>query len=689
MKYEVVHSIAGRLRIRILQLAWDVEFADQLTALVESMTYVTNVRLNQAARSLVICYEATRIESILLEEQLAGCIRKARVDKPVTPEAIADQHLYDHRDDQPEEEELEPEINHWRDLAMPCLSLGLALLAAPLELPVLLVTAGIAGAALPWFMRATDSLVNHRHPNIDLLDSLWMTLQTVQGQYTAPALKTCLVEVRRSLRGTMADDRQQQALNLLTWLEQESWVERDGQLQRIATHALQVGDRVRVHSGELIPVDGWILAGAGCIDESSLTGQSLPVVCSDGQAVYASTRLIDGELWILAERIGIHTRIGIVAHQLQAAPVHDTHIGVQQAEFVKAAIFPTIALGGGIFALTGNLGAAISPFQFDFGSGIPISVHSTLLLALTEAARHGIYIRSARILELLAQLDTVVFDQTGLAEQAEQNPEWHSELFWQERRWAIAALHQYRIASYWVTADPAAGSKETVRNLGIQAHQVWAEAAHEQASILVQALRHQGKTVAYVGTGETSPTLQPHIMITVAQAGEIPSATADVVLLDSDLQGLNHAIAIAKRAMEVVYQNTAIIVLPNLLMQIGGGMLLGMNPVINVITNNSSALVAEFIHGAKPLFDRPLSLPRRKRNSIVKSLPENNSTAVESWVVGLKQPDLAKRLGVTSQALTSQRSKPKFSQWAQTKDPEGRPWRYDATQQYFYAIEAT
>jgi hypothetical protein len=121
-----------------------------------------------------------------------------------------------------------------------------------------------------------------------------------------------------------------------------------------------------------------------------------------------------------------------------------------------------------------------------------------------------------------------------------------------------------------------------------------------------------------MGDSDHSAALAANISIAFAHDQEIAQVTADVVLLGDGLESLLHTIAIAKRAMTVVYENTAIIVLPNLCIQIGGGMILGINPVINVITNNSSAFVAEFIHATRPLFDQYNPAPvtfRQNQNS--------------------------------------------------------------------------
>jgi cation transport ATPase len=686
MNYQIVHSVAGRLRIRVPRLARDEELASKLTWLVESLTEVTGVRINAAAMSLVITYCPDGISDEVMQSRVITCLAKA---DQVEPANFPNPALKDTETGQETAEsevtELEPEVNHWQDLGMPLLSLGVALAAAPLELPALVVVAAIAGAAMPWFRRARDSLVNHGKPNIDLLDSLWMSLQTLQGNYAAPALKTCMVEARRSLRGTTAASREQEAQELLHWFEQQIWVEREGQSLYIAINAIQSGDRLRLKTGDRIPVDGWVLEGTALLDERHFAENSFPVVCTEGQAVYATTRLLEGELYILAERAGFNSRMGLVAQLIQQMPVHDTQIGVKQAQFLEAVIYPTILFGGAMFALTGNFGAAVSPFQLDFGSGVPISVHTTLLSALTYAAQHGIYIRSARVLELLTEVDVVVFDQSSLVVSAGGTDclRWGSDA-------AIAELHRQKLETFWVSSASLSICESLGNQMGITADCIMAGATLEDAAELVSALRHQGKTVAFVGDSRNQAARsEASVSISFATDQEMAQIAADVVLLDDNLEGLHQAIAIARRAMEVVYQNTAIIVLPNLLIQIGGGMMLGVNPVINVITNNSSAFVAEFVHGARPLFDRYTPAPVKLRSQPSRpQLSEGMAALFPTHPLSsLKQIDLAKRLGVAYQALTARRLKPEFTRWTQDQDPEGKAWRYDSQSRLFYALE--
>ncbi|TFI55051.1 HAD family hydrolase [Mastigocladus laminosus UU774] len=646
MSYQVVHSTFGRYRIRIPQLARDSDFASKLKTLVESLAFVTEVRINAKASSLIVSYQDDVCSTMALEK-FVGCIQVVDcVEIPLT-ESL------------PEGEDLKPEVNQWKDLGFPVLSLSLALLAAPLELPPLIVVLAIAGAATPWFNRAADSLLNQRQPNIDLLDSAWMTMQAVQGQFIAPSLKTVLVEVRRTLRGNTIQTIEEQSLNLLNQLDQYVWVELDGKEQHIHISNLHQGDRIIIKSGEMILVDGIVLYGYGLVDCQNLTGSSTPVVCSRGYDIYASTILLEGELCVLVKRIGINTRAGLATLLAELALVHDTKIGAFQAEFVKNAILPTLALGGTIYLMTGNIGAAISPYQFDFGSGIPISISTTVLQALIYAVRHGIYIRSGAILEALAEIDAIVFDIKALALDSPETLE------------AITILQHQNIEIYLVCDAPESMAVDVATQLGIHPYQVCTEPLTQKIN-LIRGLRHQGKTVAFVGDEKDDAAELAHanVSISFAKTSEIPHTTTDVVILEDDLRGVTHAIAIAKRAMEMIYQNTATIVIPNLFMQIGGGMVLGVNPVYNVIVNNSTAFVAEFINGSRPLFETNFLPPLRSNRGNIEQYSSSNGKA-------LKQGELAKRLGVSPQSLTNKRLKPEFPIWTQARDPEGIAWDFD------------
>jgi P-type Cu2+ transporter len=203
------------------------------------------------------------------------------------------------------------------------------------------------------------------------------------------------------------------ALDLLNSFAKFAWVERNGEKIQIPTEEVVKGDTVIIYPGEQVPVDGVIISGKALLDEQKLTGESMPVMKSEGQSVYASTLVREGQIYITVERVGSDTCVGKSIQLMEQAPIHDTRMENYAAKIAERAVVPTLLLGAGVFALTRNPARAASILTLDFATGIRVSVPTTVLAALTSAARRGVLIRSGRALEQLANVDTIVFDKTG------------------------------------------------------------------------------------------------------------------------------------------------------------------------------------------------------------------------------------------------------------------------------------
>jgi Cu2+-exporting ATPase len=407
---KVVHAIPGRMRFRVPRIVEDAEYAQKLTTVMEAEAKVTDVRVNVAAASIAISYEADGISDVEMKAHLINLIQTAdKIDFPIDLKAASTQ---------PEPQE---EPNLWYQIGLPAFTTTLAVLGGPLGLPIppLIMGGTIAVAALPVAKRAIDSILVEHRLNIDVLDLSAITITTLQGQFISPALMITLVEIGEAIREQTARSSKSETLDLLDSLEQLIWVERNKEKQQISIHEVQRGDVVIVYPGDQIPVDGRIIRGKALIDEQKLTGESMPVMRQKGQTVYTSTLVREGQLYIRTENVGADTRAGQIIKVMQDAPVHDTRIENYAANIADRAVIPTLLLSGIVFGLTRNLARAASVLTLDFATGIRVSVPTTVLAALTYAARRGILIRSGRALEKLAQVDAVVFDKTGTLTQGE------------------------------------------------------------------------------------------------------------------------------------------------------------------------------------------------------------------------------------------------------------------------------
>ncbi|HIK05464.1 MAG TPA: cadmium-translocating P-type ATPase [Trichormus sp. M33_DOE_039] len=437
--YSIVHAVPGRLRWRVPRLRYDADYAKRLLALLEADTLITKARIKPAAASLVVVYKQNAIGNAKMRSRLS-CLIVAASDPGIVP-LNTKQSLAAPGDQ---------EEATWPGMQLSVLATGLAILGGPLgvAIPPMLTAGTIALATLPVVKRALEGIITERKLTIDFLDFMAIAITTVQGQFLTPSLMLSLIEIGENIRDRTARSSKMQTLDLLNSLGQFVWVERDGEKVQIPIQQVHPGDTVIVYPGEQIPVDGSIIKGKALLDEQKLTGESVPILKTKGQAVFASTLVREGQVYILAERVGNDTRAGQSIKLMQEAPVHDTRMENYAIKFAEKAVVPTLLLGAAVFAATRNPARAASVLTLDFATGIRVSVPTTVLAALTYAARQGILIRSGRALEQLAEVDTIVFDKTGTLTQGEVsviavesfNPEIASD-----RILAIAAAAEQRL----------------------------------------------------------------------------------------------------------------------------------------------------------------------------------------------------------------------------------------------------
>ncbi|MDH6059211.1 heavy metal translocating P-type ATPase [Chrysosporum bergii ANA360D] len=400
--FTVIHSTPGRVRLRIPRLRHDPEYAKQLQTLLNSDYLVTNVKIKSIVASLVITYNNSDITDKKMRSRLHCLILAAGETEIVLTESTKPYPTSTNGDT-------------WPGMQFSVLSTGLALLAGPLGLPIppIMVVGSIALGTFPVFQRAWAGIITQRRLNIDFLDFIAIAITTSQGNFLTPALMLSLIEIGENIRDRTARSSQKQTLDLLNTLSQFVWVERHSQKQQIPIQNVQPGDIVIVYPGEQVPIDGSIIRGTALLDQQKLTGESMPVFKSQGQPVFASTLVREGQIYILAERVGQNTRAGQSIQLMQVAPVHDTRMENQAIKIAEQAVLPTLLLSGAVFAVTGNPARVASILTLDLCTGIRVSIPTSVLAALSYAARQGILIRSGRALEKLAAVDTIVFDKTG------------------------------------------------------------------------------------------------------------------------------------------------------------------------------------------------------------------------------------------------------------------------------------
>ena len=203
-------------------------------------------------------------------------------------------------------------------------------------------------------------------------------------------------------------------------------VVRDGEEQEIDAADLRVGDVAVVRPGENIPADGVIRSGYSALDESMLTGESLPVEKGEGENVYAGTLNQHGLLKVTINEIGEETRLGQIVQLVRDA--QSTKAPVQRladkiaAYFVPAVMLLALLTLFGHLLTTGwqqGILATVAVLVVACPCALGLATPTAIIVGVGSAAKRGVLFRSAEVLERTAAVDTVCFDKTGTLTQGQ------------------------------------------------------------------------------------------------------------------------------------------------------------------------------------------------------------------------------------------------------------------------------
>ena len=199
-------------------------------------------------------------------------------------------------------------------------------------------------------------------------------------------------------------------------------VRRSGTEVTVATDQIRSGETVIVRQGGRIPVDGTVTRGSGSVDESALTGESMPVEKTPGSKAVSATVLTGGYLEMTADRVGADTTLSQIVRLMEQAASSKAPIS-RLADKISAVFVPVVisiaVLAAILWATVGGMG-----IRFCLSIGIAVLVIScpcalglatpvAITVATGKAAEKGILIKSAASLELLGRVNTVVLDKTG------------------------------------------------------------------------------------------------------------------------------------------------------------------------------------------------------------------------------------------------------------------------------------
>jgi Cu+-exporting ATPase len=198
---------------------------------------------------------------------------------------------------------------------------------------------------------------------------------------------------------------------------------RDGREEDIPLADVQVGDILRVRPGEKTPVDGVVVEGAASVDESMVSGESIPVDRRAGDRVIGSTLVVNGTLLMRADRVGSDTVLAQIVRMVSEA--QRTRAPIQRlADRVAEYFVPAVVLSAALTFVAWSVWGPEPRFAHALVNGVAVLIIAcpcalglatpmAIMVGTGEGARSGVLIKNAEALELLGRVDTLVVDKTG------------------------------------------------------------------------------------------------------------------------------------------------------------------------------------------------------------------------------------------------------------------------------------
>src|SRR6266851_3364996 len=272
---------------------------------------------------------------------------------------------------------------------------------------------GIMIGGWPIFAEAFENLIARRM-TMELSMTIAIVAATAISEFFTALIITLFVLVAEILENTTVSRGRRAIRDLLDFLPRTMTVRRAGATRQVSPEQLRRGEPVLVNPGALVPVDGIVISGNSFVDQSRITGESMPVEKVTGSPVYAGTINQSGALEIRTERIGRDTSYGKIIEAIERAERSRAPVQRLADRLAGYLVYFALAAAALTFIVTRDMRSTISVVIVAGACGIAAGTPLAILGGIARAARLGAIIKGGLYLEILGRVDTVVLDKTGM-----------------------------------------------------------------------------------------------------------------------------------------------------------------------------------------------------------------------------------------------------------------------------------
>ena len=393
MKYKVMYDNGSRLRVRSGQWAFTKEEGYGLASLLLEQDFIHEVLTSHRNGSILIYYE----EGLENKHKIFDILNKITLDDLFEAE--------------PTQNQVSKEITE--DFYLKLSKMILNRIGYRIFLPIPIRNILTIYHAMEYIWGGIDSLTSF-NVDVALLDGAAVAGALLHGQYKPASSMMFLLSISDALedytvqkaKSTLKDSL---ALNIDTvWVVGE-----DGEERQCPAIEIGKGDKVKIHMGDVIPVDGKVIDGDGMVNEASMTGEPLAVHKSPGKTVHAGTVIEEGNLIVEVYSMNKETRLNKIIDLIENSEELKAETQ-SKAEKLADSIVPYSFLATALtYLITGSPTKALSVLMVDFSCAIKLTTPLSIISAMREASDNRMMVKGGKFLESYANADTIVFDKTG------------------------------------------------------------------------------------------------------------------------------------------------------------------------------------------------------------------------------------------------------------------------------------
>jgi Cd2+/Zn2+-exporting ATPase len=291
--------------------------------------------------------------------------------------------------------------------------IGLLLLSLGLYFwfPSISISSAIIGI-IP-VLYSTGRALKKKEITIDLLASIALIFTIIEGQWLSAVFINLMLSSSR-LFSSYTERKTENIIKSLLKLRPTDVKIKDGDHVRIVKlEEIELGDIVIIESGERVPIDGEVISGQASIDQSTLTGESEPVIKKQKNKVFSSTLCLTGSLVVRVEKVGEDTTLAKIIALVDEASRSKTKTETIAGKFSAWYIILTLTGSALIYLITANLTLVLSVLLVTCADDLAVAIPLGFTVSIAKAARQGIIIKGSAVMERLGKIRTIVTDKTG------------------------------------------------------------------------------------------------------------------------------------------------------------------------------------------------------------------------------------------------------------------------------------